>query len=41
MRPQFSATAISDNNKTLDDRLTAFAGRRLSEDFPYVILDAR
>jgi putative transposase len=38
---EFSATAISDINKTLDDRLKAFAERRLSEDFPYVILDAR
>jgi putative transposase len=37
----FSATAISDINKTLDDSLKAFAERRLSEDFPYLILDAR
>jgi len=37
----FSASAISDINKTLDDSLKAFAERRLSEDFPYLILDAR
>jgi putative transposase len=37
----FSASAISDINKTLDDSLKAFAERRLGEDFPYLILDAR
>lgn len=37
----FSASAISEINKTLDDRLAAFAARRLEEAFPYLILDAR
>jgi putative transposase len=37
----FSASSISAINKTLDDRLTAFARRRLDEPFPYLILDAR
>jgi len=37
----FSASAISAINKTLDEALQAFAERRLSEPFPYLILDAR
>lgn len=37
----FSASTISTINKRLDDRLAAFAGRRLDEAFPYLILDAR
>jgi transposase-like protein len=37
----FSASAISEINKTLDARLAAFATRRLEEAFPYLILDAR
>jgi putative transposase len=37
----FSASTISEMNKTLDDRLTAFAGRRLEEAYPYLIVDAR
>jgi transposase-like protein len=37
----FSASAISDINKTLDESLDAFARRRLEEPFPYLILDAR
>ena len=38
----FSASAISAINKRLDDRLTAFATRRLDEEaYPYLILDAR
>jgi transposase-like protein len=37
----FSASAISTINKTLDAGLRAFAERRLSEPFPYLILDAR
>jgi transposase-like protein len=37
----FSASAISDINKTLDQSLDAFARRRLSEPFAYLILDAR
>jgi putative transposase len=37
----FSASTISAINKQLDERLAAFAGRRLDEPFPYLILDAR
>ena len=37
----FSASAISAINKTLDAELAAFAGRRLEEPYPYLILDAR
>jgi putative transposase len=37
----FSASAISDINKTLDAELAAFAARRLEEPYPYLILDAR
>jgi putative transposase len=37
----FSASAISAINKSLDDGLRAFAERRLTESYPYVILDAR
>jgi len=37
----FSASAISAINKGLDEALTKFARRRLIEDFPYLILDAR
>jgi len=37
----FSASAISNINKSLDEALRAFAERRLSEPFPYLILDAR
>ena len=37
----FSASAISQINKRLDGELAAFAGRRLSEPYPYLILDAR
>lgn len=37
----FSASAISEINKTLDAELAAFAGRRLEEPYPYLILDAR
>ena len=36
-----SASAISEINKTLDAELAAFAGRRLEEAYPYLILDAR
>src|SRR5246127_3907379 len=38
---EFSAASISQINKTLDEALTAFANRRLSEPYPYLILDAR
>jgi putative transposase len=37
----FSASAISAINKKLDAGLQAFAERRLSEPYPYLILDAR
>src|SRR6266576_1639813 len=37
----FSASAISDATARLDEMLTAFAARRLSEAYPYLILDAR
>ena len=37
----FSASSISQINKSLDENLKAFAERRLSEAYPYLILDAR
>jgi putative transposase len=37
----FSASSISAINKSLDDGLRAFAERRLTESYPYLILDAR
>jgi putative transposase len=37
----FSASAISQINKGLDEALARFAHRRLEEDYPYLILDAR
>ena len=37
----FSASSISQINKTLDATLARFAGRRLEEPYPYLILDAR
>jgi putative transposase len=37
----FSASSISQVNKSLDGSLKAFAERRLGEAFPYLILDAR
>lgn len=37
----FSASAISQINKNLDEALERFAQRRLSEPCPYLILDAR
>lgn len=37
----FSASAISAINKGLDETLTKFARRKLTEDYPYLILDAR
>ena len=37
----FSASSISAINKKLDESLAQFASRRLSEAFPYPILDAR
>jgi putative transposase len=37
----FSASSISEINKTLDEQLAQFASRRLDEEYPYLILDAR
>jgi putative transposase len=37
----FSASSISTINKSLDEALKAFAQRRLTESYPYLILDAR
>ena len=37
----FSASTISAMNKSLDATLAAFSERRLSEPYPYLILDAR
>ena len=37
----FAASTISAINKGLDEGLTKFAQRRLTEDYPYLILDAR
>jgi transposase-like protein len=37
----FSASSISEITKTLDAQLEAFAKRRLEEDYPYLIVDAR
>jgi putative transposase len=38
---EFSASTVSELNKKLDAELERFARRRLEEDYPYVILDAR
>jgi transposase-like protein len=38
---EFSASSISEANKSLDAALTAFSRRKLSEPYPYLILDAR
>jgi putative transposase len=38
---EISAATVSRINKTLDEQLAQFAGRALSEDYPYLILDAR
>ena len=37
----FSASVISAINKGLDETLSKFARRRLTEDYPYLIVDAR
>ena len=37
----FSASSISEITKKLDDQLEAFATRRLEEDYPYLVVDAR
>jgi transposase-like protein len=38
---EFSASTISRLNQNLDEELEKFAGRRLEEPYPYLILDAR
>jgi len=38
---EFSASAISRINKTLDGDLAKFSSRKLESDFPYLVLDAR
>ena len=38
---EFSASTISRMNQNLDEELKKFAGRRLEEAYPYLILDAR
>ncbi len=38
---EFSASTISRLNQNLDEGLDKFAGRRLEEPYPYLILDAR
>lgn len=38
---EFSASAVSEINKKLDAELTRFMTRRLEEEYPYVIVDAR
>src|SRR6188472_3643818 len=37
----FSASSISAMNQRLDEGLTKFAQRRLTEEYPYLIVDAR
>lgn len=38
---EFSAATVSRINQGLDEELAKFAGRRLEEDYPYLVLDAR
>lgn len=38
---EFSAATVSRINQTLDEELAKFANRRLEEEYPYLILDAR
>lgn len=38
---EFSASAISQINRQMDDELEKFADRELEEEYPYLILDAR
>ena len=38
---EFSASTISRLNQSLDEELDKFAGRRLEDPYPYLILDAR
>lgn len=37
----FSASSVSDITRRLDEQLSQFASRRLEEEYPYLILDAR
>jgi len=38
---EFSASTISRINQTLDEELAKFAGRKLEEEYPYLVVDAR
>src|ERR671918_1583721 len=38
---EFSASAISRINESLDEELAKFASRKLEEEYPYLIVDAR
>lgn len=38
---EFSASTVSELNKRLDGELERFTNRRLEEEYPYVVLDAR
>jgi putative transposase len=38
---EFSASTISRINGTLDEELAKFAGRKLEEEYPYLVVDAR
>lgn len=38
---EFSASTVSEMNKRLDEKLAIFANRRLEEEYPYLIMDAR
>ena len=38
---EFSASTISRINESLDEELAKFAGRKLEEEYPYLVVDAR
>ena len=38
---EFSAATVSRINQSLDEELAKFANRRLDEEYPYLVLDAR
>ncbi len=38
---EFSASAVSRMNKTLDEELKSFANRKLEVEYPYLVMDAR
>jgi transposase-like protein len=38
---EFSASAISRVNASLEEELAKFAGRKLEEEYPYLVVDAR